>query len=311
MRGGATRRRGGGPRFAPEEASPRASRPGGALRVPFLRPFFAVLARIVALPILPAAGLLAALFAASGIRSAVVRRNFELTGLAVPRFYRFRLGFHLVRDLLTLAGPGPLPPVRLRARSRPLVAALRDGPALLLTAHFGNWEAQAAAWRDQGVPLLGAARPLKNPAAHRLLSRVRARRGVRVVEAGVPRAALRHLDRGGWFGLLWDQHAPDAARSGRFFGVPVALDPLPEFLAARRPVPVLFGVLLPDGTLRPVLLSKRFDPERADRLARRYHRVLELLVRRHPARWYGALHARFKRVGAYPGHRGGNGKPER
>jgi hypothetical protein len=29
-------------------------------------------------------------------------------------------------------------------------------------------------------------------------------------------------------------------------------------------------------------------------LARRYHRVLEVLVRRHPTWWYGLAHRRFK-----------------
>lgn len=303
MRGGATRRHGGGPRPPREQPFPLAPRPGGALRGPSLRPLFAVFTRLGTFLSVPVAVFLAAVFVVCGVRAGVIRRNFDLTGLGRPAFYRFRLGFHLARDLFALAAPGPLPPVRLHDRSRPALAALRGGPALLLTAHFGNWEAQAAAWRRFGVSLLGAARPLKNPAARRLLSRLRARRAIRVVDAGVPRAALRHLDAGGCFGLLWDQHAPAALRTGRFFEVPVALDPLPEFLATRRSFPVFFGVLLPDGTLRLVCLSRRFESERAERLARRYHRVLELLVRRHPTRWYGALHARFKRAGAYPGHR--------
>jgi hypothetical protein len=252
---------------------------------------------------------LAPLFALSGVRSRIIARNFHLTGFPHPRFFRLRLGFHLTRDLLSLILPGNLPHPRLHPRSRAALKVLRGGPklpSLLLTAHFGNWEAQAAAWRRHGVPLLGAARPLKGAIPQSLLSGIRNRHDIRVTSGAVPRAALRHLDSGGCFGLLWDQHAPDSVRPGTFCGVPVALNPLPFFLLARRPCPVYFGALLPDGTLRLIPL---LTPSRAhaagweDRLARRYHRVLETLVRRHPTRWYGVLHARFKTVGAYPGHR--------
>jgi lauroyl/myristoyl acyltransferase len=252
-------------------------------------------------------GLLGALFALSGVRRRVIRLNFERIRLAPPPFFRWRLGFRLARDLTALLPPGRLPLPRLHPRSHKALKALRGGPSLLLTAHFGNWEAQAAAWVRQGVPLLGAARPLKGAIPQNLLSRIRKRHAIAVVSRAVPRAALRHLRSGGCFGLLWDQHAPDSVRPGRFFGVPVALNPLPFFLLARDPCPVHFGVLLPDGTLRLIPL---LDPSRLrgagweDRLARRYHRVLETLVRRHPAHWHGILHARFKTVESYPGHRG-------
>jgi lauroyl/myristoyl acyltransferase len=135
-----------------------------------------------------------------------------------------------------------------------------------------------------------------------LLAKLRARHGISVITGGVPRAALRHLEARGCFGLLWDQHAPDSLRPGSFFGVPVSLNPLPCFLLSRHPCPAYFGVLLPDGTLRLVPLLDRFDAGWEDRLARRYHRVLETLVRRHPAYWHGVLHARFKTAGQYPGH---------
>ena len=255
---------------------------------------------------IPCAAFFAALFALSGVREGIIARNFVITGLPRPRFFRWRLGFHLARDLLTLLLPGSLPPVRLHPRSHAALKSLRGGPGLLVTAHFGNWEAQAAAWGRHGVRLLGAARPLKGALSQALLAKVRARHGIHVVTTAVPRAALRHLDAGGCFGLLWDQYAPDSVRPGRFFGAPVALNPLPFFVLERRPCPVHFGVLLPDpggDVLRLFPLISRFEAGWEDRLARRYHRVLETLVRRHPARWHGVLHARFKMTTVYEGHR--------
>jgi hypothetical protein len=258
----------------------------------------------------------ALLFTISGVRSGVMRRNLALTGLRVPRFFRFRIGYHLAQDLLSLIGPsgpslmpllsGSLPRTRLHPRSSDSLAILRGGPSLLLTAHFGNWEAQAAAWGRHGVPLLGAAWPLKGAVPRSLLAKLRARHGIHVVSSSVPRAALRHLASGGCFGLLWDQHAPDSLRPGMFFGVPVSLNPLPGFLLTQHACNVVYGVLLPNGTLRliPLLYARQIGVAGwEDRLARRYHRVLETLIRRHPTHWHGVLHARFKTVEAYPGHR--------
>jgi hypothetical protein len=267
---------------------------------------FSVIPTLFTVVLAPFAAFFAILFASSGVRSRVIHRNFALTGLPCPRLFRVRVGFHLARDLLSLIVPGALPQTRLHPRSGGSLDILRGGPSLLLTAHFGNWEAQAAAWGRHGVPLLGAARPLKGAAPRSLLAKLRARHGIHVIASAVPRAALRHLDSGGCFGLLWDQHAPDSVRSGTFFGVPVSLNPLPCFLLARHPCPVVFGVLLPGGTLRlvPLLDARRIGVAGwEDRLARRYHRVLETLIRRHPTRWHGVLHARFKTVEAYLGHR--------
>ena len=280
--------------------------------------------RSVFYPVRAALGaFLGLIFAVSGVRDGVIRRNFAIIAkfgtLKRPRLFRLRLGVALARDLIDLLSPGPLPAPRLHPRSVRHASALRAGPSLLLTAHYGNWEAQASAWRRLGVPLLGAARPVKSAYIAGQVAKIRARHAVSVVHTGVPRAALRHLRAGGCFGLLWDQHSPAGMQNGifgTFFGAPVALDPLPFFLLLRNPCPVYFGVLLPDGTLRLIPL---FDPARGlrdpaqglrdgwePRLARRYHRVLETLIRAHPARWHGVLHARFKATENYPGHRGRN-----
>lgn len=82
------------------------------------------------------------------------------------------------------------------------------------------------------------------------------------------------------------------------------MDPLPEVLVRRYRPAVMAGFLLPDGTLRLVNLlpsgSALPDPTR---LSRRYHRVLEAVVRAYPTYWYGLCHARFKDTIGYPGGR--------
>jgi lauroyl/myristoyl acyltransferase len=244
-------------------------------------------------------GFFAPLFALSGVRRSVIRRNLALTLGRTPLFFRLRLGFNLFHDLLSLISTIHLIP-SLRPRSRVHLEAMRgkngSGPSLLLAAHFHNWEAQASALARLGVPLLGAARPLKAPWAERILRAVRAKRGVAVIHDDIPRRALRHLQSGGCFGFLWDQHSPASVQPGTFFGHAVSLNPLPLALLEKEPCPVYFGVWLPGNELRIIPLGRTH-------LERRYHRILETLVKRHPTYWYGFLHARFKTLGAYPGHR--------
>jgi hypothetical protein len=103
------------------------------------------------------------------------------------------------------------------------------------------------------------------------------------------------------------------------------MDPLPRFLARRIDLPVYFGVLLPGGSFRILQIApapppyipmgEESNPEareryremegfgkwepgedgsvKADKLGRRYHRVLECLVKAHPTSWYGLTHRRF------------------
>jgi len=156
----------------------------------------------------------------------------------------------------------------------------------------------------QGIPLLGAARPLSSHSFDFLLARLRNRTGVPVVTRNILSAALSHLQAGRCFGVLWDQYSPLRRHTSPLFGIPAAMDPLPEVLVRRRRPAVMAGFLLPDGTLRLVpLLRAGSDLDDPSLLSRRYHRVLETLIRAYPTYWYGLCHARFKDKAIYPGGR--------
>jgi hypothetical protein len=77
------------------------------------------------------------------------------------------------------------------------------------------------------------------------------------------------------------------------------VDPLPAFFVRHPTVPVWIGVLLPKGNFRLLLLASptSMSHPTSARLARRYHRVLEVLVRSHPTWWYGMTHRRFLETG--------------
>lgn len=246
--------------------------------------------------------LLAPIAWATGFRKTIIRRNLELMKLPSKAGFSGRLAFCAVRDLAALLIGKTASPT-LSPRSKTHLEAMKKGPCLLLTAHFHNWEFFGSGLEQQGLSLLAAALPLKSDRSEQLLQKLRRRIGVTTVSREVPRNAIRHLQQGGCFGLLWDQHSPGSSHSGFFFGLPVSMNPLPFFLLNQNPCGVYFGILLPNNEIRLVQLMSRFEEDWEHRLIRRYHRMLEMLIRQHPEYWYGFFHARFKSAATYRGHR--------
>ncbi|MDB5103356.1 MAG: hypothetical protein JWP91_1045 [Fibrobacteres bacterium] len=268
-----------------------------------------------------------------GWKRNTIRINAQVCGLSYGLGFRIRFYLNLVHDLLIFFHGRYGLAIQSRPRDATKLHLLRVSPTHFLTAHFHNWEHMGAWMTRQGISLLSAARPLMNGKSQALLSNLRTRLGMRIVDEGIPRRALRHLKQGGCFALLWDQRVPGSETRASFFGRTLDMDPLPRFLTRHSGVPVFFGVLLPGGRFRLIQLA---DPERVSKrkpgndpalgagrlsshsltdagsgspepapqgaiaptdpyrnLGRRYHRVLELLVRAFPTYWYGLAHKRF------------------
>lgn len=106
---------------------------------------------------------------------------------------------------------------------------------IVITGHFGNWEALAAGSALNGVPLSGVGRPQKNRKITSLINRLREGCGLEVLPtslAGI-RMALRHLAQGRVVAFLADQ---DAGRKGvfvDFLGTPASTTPIPVSMARR------------------------------------------------------------------------------
>lgn len=224
-----------------------------------------------------------------------LRVNTALCGL--PYSFGFRVRFYtaVVFDLLRFIHGKYEDGIHPRPRDSEKLRLLKFGSSLYLTAHFHNWELMGAWMTRQGIPLLSGARSMHNPLSQKCLTWFRSRLGMKVAFHALPRSALRHLNESGCFALLWDQRASGSADTALFFGYPLPMDPLPVFLVRHTSVPVFFGILLPGGSLRLIQLAnpdRSRDPYR--QLSRRYHRVLEFLVRVYPTYWYGLAHGRFQ-----------------
>ncbi|GEM_PF-1710838 len=279
--------------------------------------------------------LISILFLVKWKRSRILT-NARLCGIAPTPLFFLRFYQSATLDLLMLLHGKYVRPFQIRTRDESKIQALRSGPGLFLSAHFHNWELMGS-WltTQQGIPLLSAALPLKHPASQLGLEWIRKRTRVPVVSQAISRAALRHLKSGKSFGMLWDQYAPRGEIVATLFGQSLRMDPLPSFLRLKTGAPVFFGMLLPGGHFRIVQISTgdrnlsrassdrnlshsstlnsdsdqgsldlsqgSSDSNQASslRLARRYHRVLEILIRAYPWCWYGFAHRRFKDQVAY------------
>ncbi len=185
-------------------------------------------------------------------------------------------------------------------------AALARGKGVVAcTAHYGNFEALAAAHVMRGVPLTTISRQMADNWFNRAWRALRARSGLD--EIVVKRNAtlsvlLRALRAGRVLGYVIDQN--ETSRSAvfpTFFGVPAATSPTPAVLALRSGAAAVFAVSYPlgDGRHR-VLIEGPLDlPETGDRerdvlaFMQDLNGRLERRIREHPEQWYW-LHRRWK-----------------
>jgi KDO2-lipid IV(A) lauroyltransferase len=217
-----------------------------------------------------------------------------------------------VFELLWLAGR---PPEALEARftmAPEAGAALSRAVALgrgviVATAHTGNWDLTAcgaARWLSREAALTVVTKRLSWKGLDRYWQRLRAERGVVLVDAEGAASAVREaLGAGGVVALLVDQ-APERASGVAtlpFLGRPAKHDLAPALLAARARVPILvmLGKRERDGRHRVELLASIAPAElrggrpALERATARIAAAVERFVREQPEQWLW-LHRRWK-----------------
>lgn len=167
----------------------------------------------------------------------------------------------------------------------------RDHGALLLSAHFGNWELLAFGTAAiAGIPFNIIVKQQQDAGE---TNRTRTARGNRVIpyERGALEAA-RLLSDGGVVALLADQSATTNDHPTTMFSIPTWTFSTPARLALRfRPqVIVGFAIRQIDGSYLARLQELRHDdlpdtPEGAIQFTQRYVDCLEEAIRQHPEQW--------------------------
>lgn len=176
-----------------------------------------------------------------------------------------------------------------------LVAALRQGPLIAVTAHYGNWEVlgQAAA-ALHGAPLSSVAKPIKNPLIDQRVNRMREETGQHIIaREGAIKSLVKALRDKGVVALVLDQdtRVSDGGVFVDFFGVPVPISNAAAGLALRLRVPMMMAFSRHEAGgryrcyLREWLSPEAVEGTSIEDLTARITGVVEAEIRQDPAQW--------------------------
>jgi KDO2-lipid IV(A) lauroyltransferase len=181
------------------------------------------------------------------------------------------------------------------------VAALDDAsaagrPIILVTGHFGNYNAARAALIARGHVIGGLYRPLENPwfnvhyvAAMEGIGKPIFERGRRGMGEMV-----RFLRAGGKLGLLIDQRMHQGAKLS-FFGHEALTALSAAELALKYDALLLpvYAIRRPNGLDFDILVEAPIPPGTPEAMTQALNDSLEALVRQHPEQWFW-IHRRWK-----------------
>ena len=182
--------------------------------------------------------------------------------------------------------------------------ALAKGKGVLLfSAHFGNWELEAAAVALLVKPAVVIYRPLDSPLLDSLVSRVRSASGNKPLpKENAMRAMIRTLHKNGMLGILIDQNTDwYEGVFVNYFGRPACTTSGLAHLALHSGAPVLpaYLIRLSEGRYRLVIEPALEIIDTGDREAdviantQRFTKVIEDVVRKYPEQWLW-VHQRWK-----------------
>jgi len=216
---------------------------------------------------------------------------------------------HLGRESVAAFRLGSMGPHEIRARTEvvgleALQGAVAAGKgAIVVTGHFGNWEAGGTGLAVRGIPLDVVAKGQKNPLFDAELNRNRARMGMTVIERReAPRRVLRSLRAGRVVAIVGDQNVRRGGVFVDFFGRPASTARGTAVFALRTGCPIFMGFARREPgfplryrvSLDPVEFTPTGDMEEdAIRLTAAHTRYLEDQVRRAPEQYFWQ-HRRWK-----------------
>ena len=173
--------------------------------------------------------------------------------------------------------------------------------AVLVSAHYGNWELLALTAGMLVTPMTIIVKELSNRMVDRRMNEFRTLRGNSVVyDDKALRDGLRLLGQGGVLAILADQSDPDGTYFGDFLGRRATMFHGAAFFALRAKVPLFVGMCRHGSNGKYRIEVTEVDmsdltycKEDIATLATRYTRVIEEYIRRWPEEWFW-LHNRWK-----------------
>jgi len=209
------------------------------------------------------------------------RKTFQYFGKYLADFIRFRkLTPEGVRESVSIQGLEHLEAIRDSKRG-----------ALMLTAHYGNWELGGAFIASMGIPINAVVRPVPSPSLERIFHFFRKQRGMKVIplaHAGV--GIMKALRRGEVVALVGDRDFTGNGRPWKFFGRETSLPRGAAWFAHRTGLPVYLGFATraPDDTFI-LRIHPPIDPAAAgseEAIQEKIVAIMEETIARDPCQWF-------------------------
>lgn len=174
--------------------------------------------------------------------------------------------------------------------------------AVVISAHFGNWELAGVCLGLMGISMSVVAKRLRNRYIDREINALRSFHGNGVLyKKQALREGLRILSQGGVLTILGDQSDPSGGFVTKFLGRPASVFLGPAFLALKAGSPVFVAMsrrLINGQYLLEIeqvpTADLTFSRHDIQILTQRYTRVIESWVIRYPEEWFW-VHDRWKR----------------
>lgn len=175
--------------------------------------------------------------------------------------------------------------------------------AIIVSAHFGNWELKAMCWAFLAKPVCIVYKPFSNKFLDRKMLEWRTLGGNEFISiSDAPKLGLRRLREGKMLALLSDQAAHSDDYFVKFLGRDAAIFLGAAVFALRTKLPVILSMPRRVGVGKHLLELTEiktddlsgFSAENVRVLAERYTRAIEDYIRRYPEQWFW-LHNRWKR----------------
>jgi KDO2-lipid IV(A) lauroyltransferase len=222
----------------------------------------------------------------------LVRRCFRNMGKNVMEFMRFpRMSPETIHQLVAFEG------------REHIDQALAQGKgAIILTAHFGNWELLGASIVANGYTIRGITRQLRSKRLDAIVSAYRKKIGWQGIDRDKSvRDALRCLKRNELIAILADVDTRTQGVFVDFFARPAYTPYSPAAIALKTGAAILptFIIRQPDNSHRAVVEAplplQRSGEREQDFLVntQKFTKVIESYVRRHPEQWIW-MHERWK-----------------
>jgi len=193
--------------------------------------------------------------------------------------------------------------IQLKGIDQALAHLLDHKGAILLTAHYGNWELLGYALATIGFPLTAVMRPLDNPYLNQWLMDVRAKRGLQLLyKKGAAKSAHDILIAGDILAFIADQNAGRKGLFVDFFGRKASTYKSIGLLAIEHRVPIVIGYArrcsgrfeYEVGVTRIIRTEEwAGQPDELKWITQEYTTAIEKFVRQEPEQ-YLWMHRRWK-----------------